>query len=84
MRMAIVGLSLSLLAVPASATEAGAGDQGAQQSAAPKTATAPAAKERRYCVQYGEITGSRIQSVECKTKANWARLGVDVDHPDKQ
>ena len=84
MRMAIVGLSLSLLAVPATATETGASDQGAQQSAAPKTAAAPTAKGPRYCFQYGEVTGSRIQSMVCKSKAAWARLGVDVDHPEKE
>lgn len=84
MRMAIVGLSGLLLTVPVSAAENGANDQGAKQAEAPKTNVAPDAKGRRYCVQYEEITGSRIQSVECKTKAAWARLGVDVEHPDKQ
>lgn len=39
----------------------------------------PVAKERTYCLQFGLDTGSRINRVECKTKREWAQLGVDVD-----
>jgi len=39
----------------------------------------PAAKEKTYCLQYALDTGSRINRVECKTKKDWQRLGVDVD-----
>lgn len=36
-------------------------------------------KEKTYCLQFGLDTGSRINRVECKTKREWAMLGVDVD-----
>ena len=42
-------------------------------------AAKPQAKAKTYCLQFGLDTGSRINRVECKTKREWAMLGVDVD-----
>jgi len=39
----------------------------------------PATPEKTYCLQYSLDTGSRINRTECRTKKDWARLGVDVD-----
>lgn len=36
-------------------------------------------QEKTYCLQFNLDTGSRINRVECKTKREWALLGVDVD-----
>lgn len=36
-------------------------------------------KEKRYCIAYEKIVGSRVTQTECKTKAEWARDRVDVD-----
>jgi len=44
------------------------------------TVAAKPAKEQTYCLQFALDTGSRINRVECKTKREWALLGVDVDH----
>jgi hypothetical protein len=33
----------------------------------------------KYCIQYDVETGSHINKTECKTKAEWAELGIDVD-----
>ena len=35
--------------------------------------------EKTYCFQYSSDTGSRINKTECRTKKEWALLGVDVD-----
>lgn len=44
------------------------------------TTTAPAGNERtRYCMRVEPQTGSRIESVECWTREEWAEGGVDVD-----
>ena len=43
------------------------------------TLAANPAKEKTYCLQFALDTGSRISRLECKTKKEWARLGVDVD-----
>jgi hypothetical protein len=40
--------------------------------------------QQKYCLQYEGDTGSRINHVECKTKAEWARLGIDVDELSKK
>lgn len=74
MRMAIVVLGVSLLAAPAFANT-----QGAQQGEAPKAANAPAAKASKLCIKYGDVTGSRLQRVKCRTKSDWELLGVDID-----
>ena len=43
--------------------------------------TAPAGTpETRYCMRVEPQTGSRIESVECWTREEWAEGGVDVDH----
>ena len=44
---------------------------------APKSQVA--AKAKTYCLQFGIDTGSRIARVDCKTKKEWAMLGIDVD-----
>ena len=59
-----------LIASPASAWDSAQGNSvGAKAQA----------KEKTYCLQFGLDTGSRINRVECKTKREWAQLGVDVD-----
>ena len=45
------------------------------------TAGAPAGTpDTRYCMRVEPQTGSRIESVECWTREEWAEGGVDVDH----
>ena len=70
--------------VAASSVSNGGGGQSSAPSTAPK-AQAPS-KETVYCAS-GTITGSRVVKTECKTKAQWARDGVDVNdlmNPDQQ
>lgn len=38
-----------------------------------------AAQEKKYCIQYEQAVGSRVNRQACKTKRQWAREGVDVD-----
>lgn len=33
----------------------------------------------RYCMRVGAITGSRVETIECWTRAEWAEQGVDLD-----
>ena len=61
-----------LTAVPTTAA-----DNPTSNTVAPKTQVA--SKEQTYCLQFGVDTGSRIKRVDCKTKKQWAQLGVDVD-----
>lgn len=39
------------------------------------------AKARKYCVSE-MVTGSRLPIKMCKTRAEWAAEGFDVDQPD--
>ena len=51
------------------------------------TAAAPKGKAQnqpKFCFQYEQDTGSRINRIECKTRAEWARLGVNVDDSAKK
>ena len=38
-----------------------------------------AGKAAVYCLQFSSDTGSRISRLECKTKKEWQRLGVELD-----
>lgn len=35
--------------------------------------------QTKYCLQIEASTGTRISKTECRTRAEWAELGVDVD-----
>ena len=63
----IVALSMAMIAVPAAAK----GDSKGEKSAA--------VDNRKYCIAYDNIVGSRVTKQECKTKAEWAKDRVDVD-----
>ena len=84
MTHAIIALALSmgLAAAPQSTTQVAANSMGggAPHTSAPASPTQarPAAPEKTYCTS-GTITGSRVVKQECKTKAQWAKDGVNVD-----
>ena len=41
---------------------------------------APAAPpDARYCLRVDPIIGSRIETIRCETRADWAAMDVDVD-----
>ena len=47
---------------------------------APAQAQAPAGTaSTRYCLRVDPITGSRIETIQCRTRDDWASLDVDVD-----
>jgi hypothetical protein len=68
----VLGTLLIGAAAPVNA-EVGVGNG---QTKAP--ASAVASKEKKYCLKEA-LTGSRMSSQECKTKAEWAREGIDID-----
>jgi hypothetical protein len=47
----------------------------AKESAAKKSAR----DQTKYCVQVEPSTGSRIITIECWTRAEWAAQGVNID-----
>jgi len=59
----IIALATVAASLPVSA--------GAQAPAAPAAA--------RYCMRVEAETGTRIESVQCWTRDEWASLGVNVD-----
>ncbi len=49
-------------------------------AAEPTSAGAPAgAPGTRYCLRVDPITGSRLETIQCRTRDDWASLEVDVD-----
>jgi hypothetical protein len=72
--MAYTGWVVALGAIIA--TSAAASTQPAD-TGAPAPAGGP---DTRYCMRVEPQTGSRIESIECWTREEWAEGGVDVDH----
>jgi hypothetical protein len=69
--MAYKGLALTLGAIIAGSAAA---------NAQPSDTGAPSGTpDTRYCMRVEPQTGSRIESVECWTREQWADGGVDVD-----
>ena len=57
-------------------------------AASPVSATSPdryplvapaAPAHAKYCLRIAPITGSRIETIQCRTREEWARIGLDVD-----
>lgn len=77
-----------ILATPAFAAPAPtqtADASAASGSSGGSSATAKAAQPdlKKYCVEVEAGTGSRLNMTECKTRAQWAKEGVDVDQLKK-
>lgn len=69
----------ALVAVPVFAQTTGdAASAGGATVAAASAAVPAVADARRYCVLQ-DTTGSRLTRKVCKTRAQWADIGVDVD-----
>ena len=83
-RSLIIAAALTaLVAAPAAAAAAAAAAGEAQST--PAKQSKPAAqksKETKYCLTYEAITGSRTEKTECRTRAQWAKEGIDVDKPN--
>ena len=76
--MTYKAIAIALGAFIASAPVAAANSAGQQGSKAAAAAPAAAA-EKKYCIQYENVVGSRVNRTECKTKAEWAKERIDVD-----
>jgi hypothetical protein len=46
---------------------------------APGTPAPPGGPETRYCLRVDPLIGSHIQTIQCKTRDEWADLGLNVD-----
>jgi len=69
--MAYRGLAIAFGAIIATAAAA---------NAQPSDSGAPSGTpDTRYCMRVEPQTGSRIESVECWTREQWAEGGVDID-----
>jgi hypothetical protein len=56
-----------------------------QPPASSQSADSASSPNHKYCVDSdGTATDTRIHSRECKTKAEWAKRGVDIDELTKQ
>ena len=74
--MTYKGLLIALSTVlVASASPALASNAGSNQA---KAAQANGGKERQYCLKEAN-TGTRLASKDCRTKAEWAKDGVDIE-----
>jgi hypothetical protein len=80
MRLISSLIALSIVAAGTPAIAASAANS-ANTAAAEKADKARAKSDNspRYCIKDDTVTGSRISHQACKSKAEWAREGVDVD-----
>jgi len=70
-----VGVAVSMILASATATAAPKTSQAKDQAAS----TAASGQEVKYCMESEPFTGSKVIKTECKTKAEWAKEGVNVD-----
>ena len=71
--------ALSLVAASASASAAQTDQRTPAAEPAAATTASAAAKPNRICIKYAPMIGSRIEKMECKTRQEWARDGIDID-----
>ena len=60
----VLAMSLAALPPPANSGVAGA---------------PPGSPTTRYCLRIEPVTGSRIETIQCRTREEWAQLGLDID-----
>ena len=65
-----LALSLIVVSSPISAATA---------RPAPMTPAPAGTAETRYCMKIEAVTGTRLETIECWTRAEWAEQDVDVD-----
>ena len=53
--------------------------QPADAHAVPANPAPPGGPETLYCLRVDPIIGSRIETIRCKTRDEWATLEIDVD-----
>ena len=46
---------------------------------APAAAAPAGGPETKYCLRVDPLPGSRIETIQCKTRDEWALLEIDVD-----
>ena len=46
---------------------------------APPSMAPPGTPYARYCLRVDPLIGSHVETIQCKTRDEWADLGVDVD-----
>ena len=73
--LAIAFGSILLAAAPAAA---GTNAKAEKVNAAEQTGASKAAQETKYCVKETD-TGTHLESKECRTKAEWAQEGIDIE-----
>jgi hypothetical protein len=75
---------LATLAVLSAPALAGTTAEHANSPAATKAGPQVQSDNRKYCIEPDETTtGTRLRIPECRTKADWAKRGVDVDDLQK-
>ncbi len=74
----LLAAGLVCLATPTFAAEKDSNTATQASASLAATAERPAAAEKKYCFA-GVSTGSILQRKECRTKADWASQGVDVE-----
>jgi hypothetical protein len=40
----------------------------------------PGTPYTRYCLRMDPVIGSRIETIQCRTREEWADLDIDLDH----
>ena len=80
--MALKSLVIAFGAVLVASAPAAAGTNAKAEkvNAAEPTGTSKAAQasEKKYCIKERD-TGSHLESKECRTKAEWAQEGIDIE-----
>jgi len=52
---------------------------GANPLTPPLAPAPPGTPYTRYCLRVDPLIGSHIETIQCKTRDEWADLGIDVD-----
>ena len=69
-KLIVAAFSLFAMAAPVAAT-----NQDTDQA----TGAPAAGPDAKYCMRVEAFTGSRIETIQCWTRVEWAEQGVDLD-----
>ena len=79
-----MNMMMLVLSSAAATAQTPANPQPGTPAEANQAAPAKTNAQTKYCISYEDVTGSRTSGGKvCRTRAQWAADGVDVDHPSK-
>jgi len=78
MALKSLAIAFGMVLVASAPAAAGTNSKAEKVNASEQSGASKAEKETKYCIKETD-TGTHLESKECRTKAEWAQEGIDIE-----